>query len=325
MINAGAAFGLLILAMPLSALCAIGPQAVAHSLEASGITYYVDSSLPDINPASGTPDCTVYNPASFECGGGNALAFATIADLNAITFQPGDQILFRRGEIWRDQLTDSPGKGGYSGTANASIQIGSFGPSGQPLPIISGANLLSAWSSQNIPTSTGQMTVYSAPYTVLQGCGRDYLPCEYSVAPSQVFSDGALLQQSTGGASSLGLGQWYIDTVNALVWVRTPNDDSPSDHLIEASQRDFCVSIGNRAFISISDIQVEKAALDGIYAGWDAGALEPFNTIDDSAAASPSSPSSASGTRGGAASWAVSRPGRWLYWADRVSALPIPG
>ena len=79
--------------------------------------YYVSSSLGNDS----------YNGLS------EATAWKTISKLNSMTFSPGDNILFRRGDIWREQLIVSS-----SGNSGNPITFGAYG-SGEK-PIISGAN-----------------------------------------------------------------------------------------------------------------------------------------------------------------------------------------
>ncbi|MDD4972571.1 MAG: peptidoglycan-binding protein [Paludibacter sp.] len=98
---------------------------VIHS--ASATIYYVDNTVTDVNIASSTPDCTNYNPESFTCSGGAANAFANVADINVGSFSPGDQILFRRGKVFREKLTIPS-----SGTVNNLITFGAFGTGDNP-------------------------------------------------------------------------------------------------------------------------------------------------------------------------------------------------
>ena len=103
---------------------------------AFGTTYYVDNTCTDTNVASATVDGTAYDPATPACTGGSDSYFVTIADLNAAaaTTAPGDSILFRKGQTWREQLTVPE-----SGSAGNVYTYGAFGSGADP--IISGADL----------------------------------------------------------------------------------------------------------------------------------------------------------------------------------------
>jgi hypothetical protein len=95
---------------------------------ASAATYYVDNSIVDTNIANATPDFTTYNHTTFETTGGSDSVFKTIADINAFAaLQPDDQVLFRKGETWREQLTVPA-----SGTDGHPITFGAYGDGDGP-------------------------------------------------------------------------------------------------------------------------------------------------------------------------------------------------
>ena len=64
----------------------------------------------------------------------------TIAKVNASTFQPGDQVLFQCGGVWREQLTISS-----SGSADHPFTFGSYGQGA--MPVINGAVSIPNWNN----------------------------------------------------------------------------------------------------------------------------------------------------------------------------------
>lgn len=96
-------------------------------------TYYVDADITDTNVASATPDCTNYDPFAYACSGGSASAYKTIADINAGSFSPGDNIYFKKGEVWREQFVIPS-----SGTSGNIITFSSYGTGNAP--VITGLN-----------------------------------------------------------------------------------------------------------------------------------------------------------------------------------------
>src|ERR1035437_9804823 len=82
-------------------------------------TYYVDS-------VSGSDSNT---------GTDTSHPWQTIAKVNSSSFNPGDSVLFKAGDTWREQLTPPS-----SGTIGTPITFSSYGSGSQP--IYSGANLL---------------------------------------------------------------------------------------------------------------------------------------------------------------------------------------
>jgi len=95
---------------------------------ASAATYYVDNTITDTNVVSVTPDCVNYNLTTYACSGGTASAFATIADINALTLSPGDSVLLRQGQLWREALVLKS-----SGISGSPITIGAYGSGDKPM------------------------------------------------------------------------------------------------------------------------------------------------------------------------------------------------
>ena len=116
-----------------------GGMFLLNPQEASAANYYVDSSITDTNPASATPDFTTYDSTTFATTGGSDSVFKTIADINAFSaLQPGDSVLFRKGQTWREQLIVP-----VSGTEGSVITFGAFGSGDKP--VINGADLVTGW------------------------------------------------------------------------------------------------------------------------------------------------------------------------------------
>ncbi len=245
-------------------LSGTGIAAAASSSSGTGNVYYVDNTIPDINVASATPDCTTYNPSTFVCGTGSATAFATIADLNYHSWKPGDTFLFRRGDIWREQLNIVQNIYNISGAPGEPFTLGAFGDPASPRPIISGTNLFTNWLPIQVSNGTVTATVYNSQYTVIPSTAGNYESRHYATIPTQIFEDGTRLTQNTTSANSLAAGQWYLDTANSEIWVRMTGDDNPNGHILEASQRDYGIEIYGVSYVTISSLQTEKTNNVGI-------------------------------------------------------------
>ena len=70
--------------------------------QAWGTAYYVDNTVPDTNFASAAPDFTTYDHMTFAITGGSDPVYYSIMDINVCSFSPDDQILFRKGQTWRN-------------------------------------------------------------------------------------------------------------------------------------------------------------------------------------------------------------------------------
>lgn len=113
-----------------------------------GATYYVDSSC-------GTPG----NGTTLTCNGDADDAWDYIANVNGSSFNPGDSILFKRGETWREQLV-VPSNGsdgnpivfGSYGTGNLPLLLGSVEKNDSTIWLDEGSNI---WRASGGVTTTG--------------------------------------------------------------------------------------------------------------------------------------------------------------------------
>jgi len=112
---------------------------------AQSATYYVDAK-------NGNDGNSGTSPTS---------AWKSLEKVSGFQFQPGDSVLFKRGEIWREQLNFPS-----SGAEGRPIVLDAYGAGA--LPIISGADLVqpSAWNSSPTP-SIWQANVATEPNVVI--------------------------------------------------------------------------------------------------------------------------------------------------------------
>ncbi len=122
----------------------------------------------------------------------------TIAKVNAATFQPGDQILFKRGETWAEMLTPPS-----SGDTQKYVYFGAYG-SGD-IPVINGSALN---HSLNIPGATvHHLEFHDIKFAGATGASRE---------TCRIFSHDVLMEdcEITGSAAHLGYGGWSNDGSN---------------------------------------------------------------------------------------------------------------
>jgi hypothetical protein len=145
---------------------------------ASATTYYVSSSAGN-DANSGTS---------------SAAAWATVAKVNAQIFVAGDQILFRRGDVWNESLTP-----GSSGTAGSPIAFDAYG-------------------TGPAPNLTGYYAVPSAAWTLVSGnAWKAALPATYSTINFCLF--GTVWGQKVAASTANLTGQWDFYFASGHVYV----------------------------------------------------------------------------------------------------------
>jgi hypothetical protein len=169
-------------------------------------------------------------------------AWKTIGKVNNSSFNPGDQILFKREEIWREQLIVPS-----SGSDGNPITFGAYGSKGKP--ILSGAELFAKW------TQTSVNEIYQAD-------------CNW--IPNQAVEDGKRLDYVSWDsdflttANSMRAGTWTLDTTNDLLYAWCTDEANPEGHIMEVSQRCVCVDGNTKNYISVENLKVIHANDDGI-------------------------------------------------------------
>jgi len=183
------------------------------SLPAYATTYYVD--------ASGGDD--------FNDGLSPQTAWKTISKVNSMDFKPGDTILFKRGEIWREQLIVPS-----SGTEGNPITFGAYGEGEKPK--ITGANVETGWEG---PDENGVWKI--------SGDSRHY---------KILLEDGQKLQKiSPTDGSDLNPGQWGGDDSNYIYY--KPSSGTPDDHIVELGTRKRLLYINGKSYIKVENLRFE--------------------------------------------------------------------
>ena len=158
-------------------------------------------------------------------------AWQTISKVNTHSFFPGDSIGFKRGEIWREQLTIPS-----SGTSRQPIIFGAYGSGDKP--IINASVLATGFSLDS---------------------GSIYVKTSFTGFGNMVWEDGTRLVERGSKAAIVGSGEFYIDTTADELYIRTTNDSDPDAHTIEVADKVDCINIVNKEWITIQDLYLTKA------------------------------------------------------------------
>ena len=180
-------------------------------------SYYVDATLgDDSNPGTQTQP------------------WKTVSKVNSTTFNAGDNIYFKRGEIWRETLTVPS-----SGTSDNPITFGTYGNSDKP--IISAAEVAEGWTdTPNEPNDEYSIYVGNPPE---DADGRVRI----------LIKDGEIVEPGTH--SSLEEDQWGF--YDGKIYYKPPAGHHPSEYEIEYGWRNAALRIENKSWINVENLRFE--------------------------------------------------------------------
>jgi len=168
-------------------------------------------------------------------GTSQATPWRTVAKVNSSHFSAGDQILFKRGDTWRELLSPPS-----SGEAGSPIVIGAYGIG--PAPILAGADLLpqSAWSL----CSTCQPRIWQA---------------SLATRPNIVIFDGVSGNAKTSISALAALMDWYWASNALYVW--SPINPGSFYLLsgVEAGQRWVVINLSALAYLTVQNLELSGA------------------------------------------------------------------
>jgi parallel beta-helix repeat protein len=198
----------------------------------SAATFYVSNSGKDSNP-----------------GTSEAQPWKTIDKVNKSAFQPGDSVLLKRGDLWREQLRIV-----WSGVDGSPVTFGDYGTG--DLPMLHGGTIIppSDWVG---PDAQGIYS-YSLGYNI-----------------GNFSEDSVVLPQASD--ETLKDGNWFIFRSAIAPYPSTvyyrPSSGTPANHITDRVGRGTCVSFdsGNNSYVTIQNISAFLCV--GIYATASNGSL----------------------------------------------------
>ena len=191
------------------------------SIPVYGATYYVDAS----------------NGNDFNNGTSQDTAWKTISKVNSSSFNPGDNILFKREEIWREALV-VPASGSYGNP----ITFGTYGSGDKP--IISCRDSIPGWSVADNWIQDGN--VWSI---------------NLSIDPYRMFLSGTeYIEAETEGSVNSSERWWYDRDNNNLKIYATMNPSTAYLNVEGARVVAFSTVFITKSFIVLHDLDVRGGA-----------------------------------------------------------------
>lgn len=211
-----------------------------------GSNYYVSNSGDDDRNDGRTPDTP----------------WKTISKVNSMSFEPGDAILFKRGDTWRD----GPLRVTSSGDSGAQITYGAYGDGGRPK--IYGSVRAEGWDRVSGYIWQSSATIPLNPWSI--GYNNEGPPLFFEE------TDGS----TTWGAyrsfseSFTNLNAEYEWTWNSdRVYVYSPSDPGTRYASVEATQMVRGIMLQDHNYISITGLEIKYYADQGIYDNYDTNRL----------------------------------------------------
>jgi hypothetical protein len=202
-----------------------------HCTMASATKYYVSSSVGSDN--------------IFRDGKSESSAWKTISRVNRKLFSPGDSILFKKGDVWRETLIVPS-----SGNSLSYLVFASYGKG--PKPKILGSEHCINW------------TVYRGNIWI----SATFVNDPYAGNRSEIFFTDSDDSIKWGNAKKTGIVDCVAEynwTWNAnKIYIYSPTDPNVRYRAIEAPQRNFCISLNDKEYITIDGLEVQFAKYSGI-------------------------------------------------------------
>lgn len=229
-LNAGTTYAYRISALDAAGNASAQSTAVeaTTSLVATGTTYHVS--------AEGSDSSDGLTPGT---------AWRTLAHVNGRSLEPGDAVLLRRGDTWREALEIDD-----AGTPSAYIQFGAYGSGDRPR--ILGSTALTAWTATGTAHVWQSTATLSDPWTVITADGTN----------CQVFfleTSGAVTwgYHETYDAAFTNLSSDYDWTWNAnRLYVYSTQDPNTRFSAVEAPQRQYAVIVEHVNHVAIDSLEM---------------------------------------------------------------------
>jgi len=190
----------------------------------AGTTYYVSN--------TGSDSADGLTPAT---------AWQTVAKVNASTFDPDTQILFKCGDTWRETL-EVPS----AGTSGQYLYFGNYGTGSNPR--ILGSKATTTWADQG-------SNIWKTDITF--------------VNPRSLYPNYADIVFNVGGAERFGVYQANTASLNTefewtwssnYIYIYSTSDPATAYTGIEVPQRRFCVSTNDNSYVQFDGIDAAYSA-----------------------------------------------------------------
>src|SRR5262245_968619 len=218
------------------------PEQAAHSTlavavtDAGGATASANLSL-DVLAANAGTAYYVDNVAGSDSDSGTSLsaAWKTVARVNQASFAPGDRVLFKRGGVWREQLT-----------------ISAAGMPGNPI-------LFDAYGSGNAPVISGSDLLPVPVWSVCSACQQYIWSTPVKSQPNIVLFNGIAGKPQTSIADLGSATDWFWDDGVLYVWFTGNPGYSYRSPGVEVGSRSLGIGFFGASYVTVQNLAIAGA------------------------------------------------------------------
>lgn len=204
--------------------------------DAGGTTASANLTL-DVLAANGGTAYYVDNVAGSDGNSGTSpsAAWRTVARVNRASFAPGDRVLFKRGGLWREQLT-----------------ISSAGMPGNPI-------LFDAYGSGNAPVISGSDLLAVPAWSVCSSCQQYIWSTPVKTQPNIVLFNGIAGKPQASIAELDGATDWYWGDGVLYVWFTGNPGYSYRSPGVEVGNRSLGIGFFGASYITVQNLAIAGA------------------------------------------------------------------
>jgi len=180
------------------------------------------------------------NGSDSNSGTSQGIAWKTINKVNNSYFNPGDSILFKRGEVWREQLIVPS-----SGSSGSPITFSAYGSGDDP--IIDGSSIASDWHQ------------YKGSTYVQENIN----PQQSWTRVGMVRVDGTTILQYNSDKDNLSQGEYHHNTTDDDLYICLNGDMNPWEHIIKYDDKYASIIATGKDYITVDGLHL-KGGFDGI-------------------------------------------------------------
>jgi len=180
-------------------------------------------------------------------GKSEATAWASISKVNGMHFLPGDSILFKKGDVWRETLIVPS-----SGNADHYLYFGSYGPTTSPKPKILGSKQAIKWTNQGGNIWKSETSV-ATPYK--------------SSKEAEIFfeqQDGTVKWGVHKDHKSSLIAEYQWTWLANYIYIYSDIDPNVKYVSVEVPQRERGIFIDNKEYITIDGFEIKFCRLRSI-------------------------------------------------------------